>query len=423
MTKLHGSTSIVCMLAILLVCPAVLASAPQAGRDGITLLASPKGSQPAVCSDGAWDVLGSFAGLIAKDVAVTLSGDVLVIGESTAADGSGRLAILRAPASGTGWELVDEFVLPGGSSATGHRIHVAADGRIYALGLSWLGGEPLVLIRMSDEGGDPGSWITADRIWQHALLGAITSDTSGRVYVALGFSGPEGIGWNVESALHATGAWRLHDHFALTPGTTNGAVPHDLEMSGDGKLLLSGQLNGNPDLWITRFGALYSRAPWRTIDLYALSAGSYGLAGTSVLAMPATDSRPAKILVAGFGVEGDGEEDYLWITREAELDFTKGEPHWDGSLYQLEPGLHSFALDAESDTDGRLLVLGVAGTSDDTMLLLRRSWDDGLTWEDLLTHPGITRPLDARLAVGADDTYVAIANQATGAVVLSCQGL
>lgn len=194
-------------------------------------------------------------------------------------------------------------------------------------------------------------------------------------------------------------------------------------MCGDGKLLLSGQLNGNPDLWITRFGALYSRAPWRTIDLYALSEGSYGLAGTSVLAMPATDGGPAKILVAGFGVEGDGEEDYLWITREAELDFTQGELHWEGSFYQLEPDVHSFALDAEIDVDGRLLVLGVAGTSDDTQLLLRRSWDDGRSWEDLLTHSGVTLPFDARLAVGPDDTYVAIANQATGAVVLSCQGL
>lgn len=430
MTKSRRLTSTVYGLTLLLVCPAGIALAnetrltPEA-RNGITLFAPPPTvSQPASCLDGAWDVLGTFAGFVARDVAVNPAGDVFVVGDSTAPDSSSRLAILRSPASTQSWELVDEFVYPGGSSASGHRIHVAADGRVYALGLSVIGGDPYVVIRKSAENGDPGSWSSANRLWQRASLGAITSDAAGRVYVALGFTTASNtLGWDVESALHASGSWTLHDHFVLSPGAVTGAVPQDIELRSSNELLVTGQLNGSPDLWITRHGTLGPRGTWKTVDLYALAPGSYGLAGTSVIALPAPEGQSAKVVVAGFGAEGSGQEDYLWITRASDLDFSESDPEWEASFYQLEPGQHSFALDAEVDTQGRLLVLGVAGTSSDTELLLRRSWDDGVSWENLVSYSGITLPFDARLAVSEGGNYVAVANRDNGAVVLSCQGL
>ncbi|NJL28189.1 MAG: hypothetical protein HC897_09995, partial [Thermoanaerobaculia bacterium] len=242
------------------------------------------------------------------------------------------------------------------------------------------------------------------------------------VYVALGFAGPDGVGWDVESALHAQGLWRRHDRFIVDPALGNGAVPYDLEVCADNKILVSGQINGNPDLWITRLGAVSSRPRWRTLDLYTMGDACYGLAATSVLFVNAVGGQPAKLVVAGFGVAGGGEEAYHWMTRESSLEPSKGELSWENALFQLEADCHCFALDAESDPEGRLLVLGVAGTAEDSMLLLRRSWDRGASWEDLATYPGIARPLDARLAVSGDGTYVAIANEAMGAVVLGCAG-
>ena len=207
-----------------------------------------------------------------------------------------------------------------------------------------------MILRRSLNGGAAGTWESGETQWPGSAGGALTSDPSGRVYVAFGFAGPGGVGWRVESALRGIGAFALDDEVRFTGASA--ALPQDFERKADGTLVLAGQLNGSPDEWVVR-SRPDGRAgvAWRTIDRFQLTKDAYGLAPRAIVAMP-----DGRLLVAGLGVRGGGSNDYQWLER-----WQNARGKWKTFAYQLATGLRSLAQDAAATRAG-VAVLGVGYT-------------------------------------------------------------
>ncbi|HVS02066.1 MAG TPA: hypothetical protein VMT16_04785 [Thermoanaerobaculia bacterium] len=365
-----------------------------------------------------WYDAASLPGIEVRDLAAAPGDALFLTGDAATAHGGAELVTLRSFDGGGTWEEVDRFVLPGGQDAGAHALEVDADGHLFVLGWSTIDGVPHALIRRSFAAGDPGTWETSEATWPWALLGALDSDGRGRVLLALGFAGPEGVGWRVLSSPRAVGSWRTDDLYQPElPGVT-AAVPHDLEPADDGSVLLVGQLEGTPQRWVSRYlpgrwTALRGESrEWTTVDLFELGSASYGLAAAAALPL-----RGGGAVVAGWGVGGGGADDYAWITRRT----GPAMGSWVTDAFQLVPGLSAFALDGEATVGGALLLLGVAQHAEGWQLVLQRSEDSGVGWQEILVRGGIANSWSGELTV-VEGVGLFVAATARGVTtVLACR--
>lgn len=390
-------------------------SALVTAASGTTLGPSVDWSRGDVRTSCRWESVLTFDLFTLADIAVDRSGRVIATGSVRLPDDPHRLVTLLSDDAGASWRVVDVFPNDGSFDALGYRVDVDRDGSVFVLASMHDDEGYAVFLRRSDPTGE--QWQSSEQRWNGARLGALRSGPRGRVYVALGFAGPErGAGWTVESAPGAVGTFRVDDVFVPDVDGVFTVAPHDVELAGDGSLWVSGHINGAPDRWVTRMRpperGPRSRSEWRTVDLFELSPTSYGLAAAAIVPF-----RAGRALVVGFGVEGGERNDYAWLQR---LVRRRGEP-FTFEPFQLEPGRHSMALDAILYPPHDLLVAGTAASARGSMLLLRRSRDFGASWETVLSLPGNTSPWNVRIAAGpAGEAYVA-ATLDSSAVILRCQ--
>jgi hypothetical protein len=336
-----------------------------------------------------WEVLATFDDLEIRGFAADLSGRLFVTGTRALEPLRTEVATLRSLDAGASWELVDRYAPPG-EAAGAHALHLAGDGRLYVLGWERRGSATFPLLRAAGPGGEPNGWRGVAVGWSGAHLGALASDGHGRLYLALGFHDFAGPGWAVLSAVGGAGEWRVEDVF-LPGGDLYSVHPYDLVVTPRGAVLVTGQGNGLPDRWLTRGReAERDREPWTTLDDFVLGRQSYALAGTAIVSTEQED-----LWVAGYGVVGNGSDDYLWLLRGRR----NGETSWISQRYQLSPGLHSQALDAAQGPHGELLVLGVGLDPSGSNLMLRVSPDGGSTWVEAWRLPGAGDPWRALLSV------------------------
>lgn len=370
------------------------------------------GDVPSSC---AWEMAFDFDLFSFADIAVDRSGRLIATGSVSLPGDPQRLLTLLSDDGGSSWRVADVFPVDGSFEASGHRLDVDGDGSIYVL--AWMSDEEgyVVFLRRGDPTGE--QWQTSEQRWKGAQLGALRSDRRGRVHVALGFASPElGVGWTVESAPGAVGRFRVEDVFVPDVARVFTVIPRDIEQANDGSFWVSGQINGEPDRWVTRMraprrGSRFG-ARWRTVDLFELSATSYGLSAAAVVPLPG-----GQAFVAGFGVEGGARQDYQWLERTVS---SKEDPTG-GTSFQLEPGFHSMALDATLDPAHHLLVAGTASGVGGNRLQVRRSRDRGASWDTLLSLQGNTSPWNVRIAAGPDgDIYVG-GGLDTAGVILRCR--
>lgn len=372
------------------------------------------------CASGGWTVPAVFEQFVAQDLAVSPTGALFLTGVEPQGDGTTLLATARSTDGGESWEWVDVFSFYPDESAGGHALYAAPDGAVYALGWAYNRGQRRLVLRKS-ESGAPRSWWTSNE-WNATMeLGALTGDTAGEVYVVLGYAGPAGKGWVLQSAFEGEGAWTEEDDFQVKDPAVYSVYPLNAVLDPDHGLLVTGQLNGDPDRWVVRHQESFG-APWRTIDLYAYSGQSYGLAAATAAFAAGGDG--ATILVAGYGVQGGTSHDYRWLVRRAPVAAFAGPPGedpWKLNAYQLQAGRSSFGLDTAVDGAGQVLVAGTAGDAGGTNLVIRRSVGGGEAWQDLLVLPGVTSDLDAAVAVGPDGRYWATGIVGDTTVLVTCQ--
>lgn len=388
---------------------AVAAMALPFGVDAQVTAPSTDSASRASLAGCQWQPIGQFPTLQPRALAVGEDGSLLLAADDMSVAGRSVMVTLRRPAQGGDWEEVDRY-LPAGAASTGARaLHVDQDGNVFALAWEQRGNTPLLSLRRSFGEGFRGTWETAETHWPLQPGGALTSDPSGRVYVAYGFAGPNGIGWRVESALRGIGAFSRENEARI--GGFFGAAPQDLERTANGTLLVAVQLDGTPDEWMVRSRPTRPDgrpSTWRTIDRYQLTRDAYGLAPRAVVAMD-----DGSLLVAGLGVRGRGSDDYQWLER-----WRSPRGKWRTAAYQLSTGHHSFAQDAAATRDG-VAVLGVGYTATGGNLVLRESADGGVSWRTALQIGAITDPWSARLAIGGNTAAVAAAIQGA-ATILAC---
>jgi hypothetical protein len=389
------------VLAALAAVGAPLASAAQ--------LVAPAKAPKASLAGCSWRSLGQFPNLVPRAL-VASAGDLLLAGDDVSQPGRSVMVVLRQPASGGNWEVVDRF-LPDGAIQTGARaLQVDEDGNAYALAWEQRSNGSQMVLRRSFQDGTAGTWESAESSWPSTQPGgALATDPSGRVYVAYAIAGSNGVGWRVESSLRGVGAFALEDEFIASG--VYGAIPFDLERGSDGTLFVAGQLNGEPDEWVVRSRPARrdgTVGKWATIDRYALSPTSYGLVPRAIAV-----NRDGRLLVAGLGVQGGGKDDYQWIER-----WQNARGRWRTTSFQLAPGVTSAAQDA-ARTDNGVAVLGVGYTSTGGRLLLRETTDNGAHWETALDVPGVTDMWSPRLAVTSRGAAVT-ASVGGSAVVVGC---
>jgi hypothetical protein len=366
---------------------------------------SPKASL-AACS---WQEIGRFPNLAPRALAAGPDGALLLAADDLSDANHPSLVVLRQPAPGTSWEVVDRYHPAAASSTGAHALHVDADGNVFVLGWLTENSRQALILRRSLNGGLAGTWENGETTWAAAGGGgALGSDPSGRIYVAYGFADRSGVGWRVESALRGIGAFAAEDE--VTFEGAFGAAPQDFERKADGTLVVAGQLDGEPDEWVVR-----SRTPrngvagaWLTIDRFELTKNSYGLAPRAIVS-----TKDGRLLVAGLGVRGGGSNDYQWLER-----WQNARGKWKTVAYQLATGYNSFAQDAASTPNG-IAVLGVGATPTGSSLVLRESTDGGTHWQTALQLSGIADPWTARLAVSAASAAVSATLQGA-AVVFGC---
>ena len=354
-----------------------------------------------------WQEIGRFPNLAPRALGIGRDGALLLAADDFTDTTHPALVVLRQSAPGASWESVDRFRPAGADSSGARALHVDSDGNVFVLGWTSEHGTPQLVLRRSLNGGLAGTWESGETTWPAQPGGALGSDPSGRIYVAYGFADRSGIGWRVESALRGIGAFAAEDE--VTFDGLYGAAPQDFERKADGTLVVAGQLDGNPDEWVVRSRAgRGGAAAWRTIDRYQLAPNSYGLAPRAIVATPS-----GRLLVAGLGVRGGGNDDYQWLER-----WQNARGQWRTVAYQLATGFNSFAQDAAATRSG-VAVLGVGTTPTGNSLVLRESTDGGNRWQTALQLAGIADPWTARLAVSAASAAVA-ASLPGAAVVLGC---
>lgn len=402
-----GMLSMVAVLALL----ALLTVPPARGALAMEMAAPLRGG----CADGGWTVLTPLEGFVVEDLAVAPDGEVFLTGVVAQGNGTTRFATARSRDGGARWEWVDVYSPAPAASAGGHALYAAAGGSVYALGWERVDGLVRPLLRKSDRGGF-GTWWTSFTGENGQRLGALAGDGAGQVYLALGH-GPGAVGWVLQSAFQGEGLWTVEDDYRSLEPRLSFALPRGLAVDPDHGLVAVGQLNGDPDRWVVRHQPS-SGAAWETVDRFEYSPSAYGLAPATV----AFAGRGRRLVVSGYGVAGNGEDDYHWLSRWARvpaLDQGRGQEAWRTSRFQLEPGRSSFALDSATDLQGRLLVAGTAEGRDGSTLVVRRSSSPG-RWEPLLELPGLSSRWQARVAVGPDGRVWAAAMAEGAAVVLAC---
>ncbi|HEV8242350.1 MAG TPA: hypothetical protein VGS57_23490 [Thermoanaerobaculia bacterium] len=372
-------------------------------------LVAPAKSPKASLAGCAWTEIGRFPNLAPRGVAAGPDGSLFLAADDLTDAAHPMLVVLRQSAPGAAWEGVDRYRPTGVDSSGARALHVDADGNVFVLGWKTENDRQQLFLRRSLNGGLAGTWESGDETWPATPGGALGSDGSGRIYVAYGFADSGGIGWRVESALRGIGAFAPEDE--VTFSGPFGAAPQDFERKADGTLVVAGQLDGNPDEWVVRSRPTprgNAAGVWRTIDRFELAPNSYGLAPRAIVA-----TSDGRLLVAGLGVRGGGQDDYQWLER-----WQNARGKWKTVAYQLATGFNSFAQDAAATAAG-VAVLGVGYTAAGATLVLRESSDGGSHWQNALQLAGITDPWTARLAVSAKSAAVA-ASLPGAAVVLGC---
>jgi len=367
-------------------------------------LVAPAKSPQASLVGCSWQEIGRFPSLAPRALAVGRDGALLLAADDFSDVNHPSLAVLRQPAPGGSWEVVDRY-RPAGDSTGAHALHVDADGNVFVLGWLTENGRQELILRRSLNGGLAGTWENGETTWAAAGGGgALGSDPSGRIYVAYGFADSSGVGWRVESALRGIGAFAAEDEVTFEGAL--GAAPQDFERKADGTLVVAGQLDGEPDEWVVR--SRNGAGTWRTIDHFELTKDSYGLAPRAIVA-----TNDGRLLVAGLGVRGGGKNDYQWLER-----WQNARGKWKTVAYQLANGYNSFAQDAAATPNG-IAVLGVGATPTGNNLVLRESTDGGTHWQTALQLVGIADPWTARLAVSAASAAVSASLQGAS-VVFGC---
>ena len=359
-----------------------------------------------------WEPQARYIDLVPRAIAASPDGGALLAADDYSNPAQPSVRVLRSTSVGGEWEEVDHF-LPAGAAGSGARaLHVDAEGNAFLL--AWVqtsAGTDLVLRRSLGDGA-AGTWETAEERWPGAEGGALTSDPDGRVYVAYGFAGTEGVGWRVESALRGIGSFRLEDQFLPGPATTLRAIPLDLERAGNGRLVLAGQLDGSPDEWVVR-----ERRPrpnglpgrWQTLDRYRLSASSYGLLPRAVAPLAG-----GGVLAVGAGVPGGATHDYRWLERRRVANANR----WVTRTYQVVAGQHTEGHDVALAGAG-LAVAGIGQAASGNRLQVRESADNGRTWQTVVEVAGVDRST-AKIAGNPATLWIAAIIEGA-AVVIGCE--
>jgi hypothetical protein len=357
-----------------------------------------------------WEPLARFIDLVPRDLVAAPDGTVLLAADDFRDPLRPSVRVLRGSTAGDDWQEVDHF-FPDGAYGTGARaLHVDADGNTFLLAWVQTSADTELVLRRSFAGGAAGTWETAEQRWQSAVGGALTSDPDGRLYVAYGFAGSEGIGWRVVSALRGIGAFRGEDEFRPAGGTVYGAVPQAIERAPNGALVVAGQLDGNPDEWVLRQRRLRPNGRpglWHTIDRYKLSATSYGLLPRAVVPLAGN-----QLVAVGAGTPGGDSHDYRWLQRRQQG------KRWVTQSYQVAAGRHSEGHDAVAGGAG-VVAVGIGQTAAGNRLVLRESSDGGRTWQTAVELAGVDRSIARLAARGAALWVTAMIEGAT--VVIGCE--
>ncbi|MCC7440434.1 MAG: hypothetical protein IT285_02305 [Bdellovibrionales bacterium] len=317
------------------------------------------------------------------------------------------------------FKTVDTFQLVDGSTASPHSMAIDSKGRVFVGGRA-LNGTNKAVVRFSDDGGD--TWTTGPE-WANGLASpsvnaiAVDSDdviyalvsidaseqvkiasstdhgqnwtisagyqysggndtigqamvwSDGALYVAASMSDGTHAHWGVLKSTDSGASWEVLDDFGTV--TTSAYIPYSIAKRGD-RILVVGMVLNVDDFsgWLVRTSA-NDGSTWTTAQ------SSNGTA-SSLATGHAAFIDPFDRLFAGGSVE-------LSSIRKASLRWSDNGSDWTTTNTELFDDSFNQVQTILSDLQGQLLAVGSAvdRTDDDDQYWVRRSTDQGESWESL----------------------------------------
>jgi hypothetical protein len=265
------------------------------------------------------------------------------------------------------WELLDRFRGTGTQDVLTNAFLIDSHGNYFYDAYVMPDYSPWLVRRSSDRG---KTWSTVENFAitprrQNYALG-MTEDADGSLYVAGVVSGPSDTRGLIRKSSDQGVTWTTVDD-QLTPGAIT-CKTYDVK-AVDGALFALGRCGNDATYhWVVRRSRDAGRT-WSNVDVARHASARY--------AKPAAIVRTAAGSLIVLGIESAGDSVH-WLMRRS-LDH--GDTWADIDRYRATPGQEMSVGSLSVTTKGSLLAAGWVHESDDRIRgLIRRSEDDGVTW-------------------------------------------
>ncbi len=273
--------------------------------------------------------------------------------------------IVRAGAnSGAGWSTVDDYIYPGGNNARPADIAAAPDGAVYVAGAgNDAGSNDRWIVRRSLDGGL--SWQTVDDFQlataNNSAATAVHVDSAGIVYVAGAAADGVSNYWIVRRSIDGGVSFSTVDSFLTTAPKPTRVATHR------GRVYVAGRLDTASPTYTLRLSTDQG-ATWADFDSFTPP----GATGTEITSLLADDSL---LLVGGYVDIGAGSSGFVRTSFDGGLAYN---PVNDFAEQAFARSLGGARL---RDASNSLFSAGFVGpAAGDIQATLRRSRDNGLTW-------------------------------------------